>query len=590
MNVCEMNSISDKKWFRTIRTITKGLLHFPDEGNSPAERYKILRRNMIILMLLVTVVPLFFMAIINYYEYRRALKKEIVHPLRVLVSKTKHSFELFLAQRLSTVSFIASAYSFEELANEETLRRIFRVTKQEFRDFVDLGLIDCHGTQVSYVGPYKLLGKNYADQSWFHEVKVRGTYISDVFMGYRKFPHVVIAVQHLTDTGCAWILRATIDTEKFDNLIASMGLDSESDAFLLNRSGIFQTNSKFYGKILEKCPLHIPPVSYETNVVEQEDPQGREIFQASTYFVHPSFILVVVKPRSEVLKSWYTLKSELFFLFLAGILAIFLVVFKLTDILVKRIRDSDEKREAALREIQHTQKLSSIGRLAAGVAHEINNPMAIVNEKAGLMKDIIENIPGFPQREKFLSLVEAILQSVDRCRAVTHRLLGFARRIEVQVEVLDLNDVIEEVLGFLRKEAFHRNIEIELHLPEHLPRIASDRGQLQQVFLNILNNAFAAVEDGGTVSITTWEKDSDTVAVSIRDNGCGMSKETLKHIFEPFFTSKREYGTGLGLPITYGIIKKLGGDIEAQSKEGEGTTFTVYLPKKPKEEQKNEGV
>jgi len=573
--------MSVKRWFKIV---AKGVLNFPEEGKSPAERYKVLRRNMIILMVLVTIVPLFFMAVINYYQYRKALKKEIVHPLSVLVSKTKHSFELFLAERLSTVSFIASAYSFEELADEKTLNRIFRVTKQEFKDFVDLGLIDCNGMQVSYVGPYKLLGKDYADQSWFQEVKVRGTYISDVFMGYRKFPHIAIAVQHLTDTGCAWILRATIDTDKFDSLIASMGLDSESDAFLLNRSGIFQTNSKFYGKALEKCPLHIPPVSYETNVIEQVDPQGREIFQASTYFVHPSFILVVVKPRSEVLKSWYTLKSELFFLFLASILVIFLVVFKLTDILVKRIKDSDEKREAAFREIQHTQKLSSIGRLAAGVAHEINNPMAIINEKAGLMKDVIGHTPNFPQREKFLSLIEAIIQSVDRCRVITHRLLGFARRMEVQIEELNLNDVIEEVLGFLKKEALHRNIEIELHLQEDLPKIASDRGQLQQVFLNILNNAFAAVEDGGRVFITSWEKDLNTVGVSIQDNGCGMSEETLKHIFEPFFTSKREYGTGLGLPITYGIIKKLGGDIEAQSKEGEGTTFTVYLPKKPKEE------
>jgi two-component system NtrC family sensor kinase len=132
----------------------------------------------------------------------------------------------------------------------------------------------------------------------------------------------------------------------------------------------------------------------------------------------------------------------------------------------------------------------------------------------------------------------------------------------------------------LEKEALHRNIELGLHLATDLSRIASDRGQLQQVFLNILNNAFQAVPDSGKVSIASFEKDIDTVGVTVQDNGHGMSEETLKHIFEPFFTTKKDHGTGLGLSITYGLVKKLGGDIDVQSKEGHGTRFTVYLPKK----------
>ncbi len=154
--------------------------------------------------------------------------------------------------------------------------------------------------------------------------------------------------------------------------------------------------------------------------------------------------------------------------------------------------------------------------------------------------------------------------------------------MEIEVENLDLNELMQEVLGFLEREALYRNIEITLNLAKDLPRIDSDRGQLQQVFLNILNNAMAAVEDEGRIAITTWEKDADTVAVSIQDSGCGMSEETLRHIFEPFFTTKKEHGTGLGLSITYGIVKKLGGDIEVQSKEHEGTTFKIFLPKKSK--------
>lgn len=565
-----------QEWFKSFH-----LLDFPEEGESPV-RYRLLRRNMMILMIVITIVPLLFMAIVNYHQYQSTLKDEIVNPLRVLVNKTKHSFELFLAQRLSTVSFIASAYPLEELADENALNRIFRVMRQEFGGFVDLGLIDDKGVQVSYVGPYDLKGKNYEEQSWFHEVRIRGTYISDVFMGYRKFPHIVMAVQRRTDGGSAWILRATIDTEKFNDLIASMQLDPSSDAFLLNKSGVFQTPSKRYGGVLDQFPLVLPPFSSEANVVEEKDPQGREVLIAYTYFLHSPYILAVVKPRGEVLKAWYTLKTELFFLFLFSVVVIFLVVLKLTDVMVRRMRESDEKREAAFREMEHTHKLSSIGRLAAGVAHEINNPLAIINEKAGLMTDLLEYSEDFPEKEKFKALAEVILQSINRCRSITHRLLGFARRMEVQIEVLDLNEVVKETFTFLEKEALYRNLDVRLQLADDLPRIASDRGQLQQVFLNLLNNSFAAVEDGGIITVTTYEKDMDTEAVSIQDNGCGMSEETIKHIFEPFFTTKKGTGTGLGLPITYGIIKKLGGDIEVQSKEDKGTTMTVYLPKKPR--------
>jgi two-component system, NtrC family, sensor kinase len=574
---CRGSEMNVKGWLEKAR-----VWDLPEEGDSP-ERYRVLRRNMITLMILVAVVPLVFMALINYHQYQTALKDEIVNPLRVLVNKTKHSFELFLAERLSTVSFIASAYSFEELANENALNRIFQVMRREIGGFVDLGLIDGTGVQVGYVGPYELTGKDYSEQSWFHELQIRGTYVSDVFMGYRKFPHIVVAVQRRTPAGKPWILRATLDTVKFNDLIASMGLDRSSDAFLINKSGVLQTASKNYGNVLDPFPLALPPVSYEANVIEGKDPQGNHVFMAYTYFVHSPYILVVIKQRGEVLKAWYSLKTELFFIFVTSILLIFLVVFKLMDGLVNRMRMCDEKREAAFREMQHSHKLSSIGRLAAGVAHEINNPMAIINEKAGLMRDLMEFAPQFPEKEKFLSLTNVILQSVQRCRSITHRLLGFARRMEVEVEVLDLNDVIRETLMFLEKEALYKNIDIQLELAEDLPRIASDRGQLQQVFLNLLNNALAAVEEGGVISVTSWEKDMDTDAVTIQDNGCGMTEETLKHIFEPFFTTKGGQGTGLGLPITYGIVKKLGGDIEVHSKEGSGTTVIVFLPKKPRE-------
>ena len=565
-----------KKWFNI-----KESLQMLTDVDSSLDRYRLFQRNIRILMIVLTIVPLIMMALINYHQYQSSLKQEMIDPTKLLVSKTRHSFEFFLNERQSLIKSISYFYSLNDLCDEKTLNHILFTLKKEFIGFVDLGLINgSDGRQICYVGPYKLLGKNYANQDWFQEVTLKGAYISTVFMGYRKFPHIAIAVQRLEENGESWILRTTIDTTMFDNLIAAMGLDAESDAFVLNNKGIFQTDSRLYGKVLEQCPLKIPTGGHATYVVEKTDPSGNDILLAYTHLTYPEYTLVVVKPKSTVLRTWYALKSDLFLVFLAGAILIIIVVFRLTGIMVNRIREADQKREIAFRELQHHHKLSSIGRLAAGVAHEINSPLAIINEKAGLIKDLIQYTPDFEQKEKFSNLLVAILQSVDRCRTITHRLLGFAKRMEVEIESLDLNELLEEVLGFLEKEALYRNIDIGLELAKDLSRIDSDRGQLQQVFLNILNNAMAAVDDEGRILIATWEKDADTVAVSIQDNGCGMSEETCRHIFEPFFTTKREHGTGLGLSITYGIVKKLGGDIEVTSKENEGTTFKVFLPKK----------
>jgi two-component system NtrC family sensor kinase len=252
---------------------------------------------------------------------------------------------------------------------------------------------------------------------------------------------------------------------------------------------------------------------------------------------------------------------------------------RITATVVNWIREAELEREEAIVQTHHTGRLASIGRLAAGVAHEINNPLAIINEKAGLMKDLMLMSDEPPDKEKFLGLIKAISDSVNRCRTITHRLLGFARRMDVQHEEIDLNDTIREVIEFLDKEVLYRNIKLDTHLKEDLPRIVSDKGQLQQVFLNLINNAIDAVPDGGVIAVSTEVKGRDIVRVTIMDNGQGIPKDTIKNIFEPFYTTKgKGKGTGLGLSISYGIIKRLGGDISVESEVGEGSTFYVELP------------
>ncbi len=567
-------------WQKLKRLMPKDLKDFPHYAEGP-ERYNLLRKNFVLIVCASSIIPLLLMAAINYYQYQSALKEEIVKPLSRLITSTKHSLELFLSARESTLRLLIRERSFEELSNQARLNFIFQSLRAEFPEFVDLGLIDSSGLQRSYSGPYELKGKNYRDQDWFQEVQLRGLYVSNVFLGYRKFPHFVIAIKRDTVEGDFYILRATIDTEKFNQLISTIILRPGSDLFLIDREGVLQTPSRSHGNVLEKVSLPVLTMSQEAIITRTKDKHGEHLL-GYAYLRGANFILVLIKEPGEIMAGWFTLKSELLLVLVVSVAVILIVSFRATGLLVDRIREADQKRESYYIEVEHTAKLASLGRLAAGVAHEINNPLAIINEKAGLLKDLVEFSKEYHDREKLKVQVESILRSVNRCREITHRLLGFAKRMDVKVETIYLNELLQEVLGFLEKEAFHRNIKVNFNLAPDLAPIAHDRGQLQQVFLNIINNAFEAVEDGGNITISTKENETEpgVVEVAIADDGRGIHPDDLKHIFDPFYSKGKEQGTGLGLSISYGIVAKCGGDIRVESKLGKGSTFTVVLPQK----------
>ncbi|MEG6503590.1 sensor histidine kinase, partial [Desulfovibrio sp. 1214_IL3152] len=322
---------------------------------------------------------------------------------------------------------------------------------------------------------------------------------------------------------------------------------------------------------------------------------GRKLMVASCALAGTDFILLAVKPEAEAFRSWTALRTELLLVLCGGIALIVLVSHLLMKQLVNRLQASDERRVAVFAQMEHNQKLSSIGRLAAGVAHEVNNPLAVIYEKAGLARDLLSmgKICGESRdSERLNGLLEGIESTVERARGITHRLLGFARRMEANRQSLHIEEVITETLSFLEREAKNRGVTLEMDLAEGLPEIVSDRGQLQQVFLNIVGNALDAVTGSGQagvaadgqgrfVKVRCVPSGPSALEVTVRDNGKGMPQEVLRHIFEPFYSTKKNKGTGLGMFITYGIVRRLGGDIRVESEEGRGSVVRVTLPLVP---------
>jgi two-component system NtrC family sensor kinase len=310
--------------------------------------------------------------------------------------------------------------------------------------------------------------------------------------------------------------------------------------------------------------------------------RGEDFLFATSIVKLKKWILVIREAPTEELTPLLKARFLTTLIILGGVLLIAIGAVFTTRAMMKELTRMERKKAASDEVAMQSSKMAALGKMAAGIAHEINNPLAVIGEKAGWMKDLL-GMEDVAQSENFQELSDAVHKieyHVVRAKTVTHRLLGFARRMEPLTERVNINTVMDESIDFLENEARYRNIDIQTNYAPDLPLVTTDQSQLQQVFLNIINNAIDAIGKDGEININTrTTRKNHEISIEISDNGPGMSKEVLQRIFDPFFTTKEVgKGTGLGLSISYSIIEKLGGRIMVASEEGQGTTFTIYLP------------
>jgi two-component system, NtrC family, sensor kinase len=253
--------------------------------------------------------------------------------------------------------------------------------------------------------------------------------------------------------------------------------------------------------------------------------------------------------------------------------------------LEEKVNERTQELRLAEAEVARGEKLASIGQLAAGIAHELNNPLTGVLTFTHLLR---KKMPDGSQDAEDLDLV---IRETRRCASIIRRLLDFAREKTPEKALVNLNGLIEETVRFVERSAALQQIEIAMDLDADLPPLFVDADLIKQVLMNILVNAQQAIEEHGKIVVESCVKrrrlagtstePGPVVEIAISDNGCGIPKANLQRIFDPFFTSKEVgKGTGLGLSVSYGIVRSHGGEIEVESTEGEGTTFRIYLPAK----------
>jgi signal transduction histidine kinase len=543
----------------------------------------------IFILMTTALLPLIAMTLIYYQLIDTSIDAESLLRTERLTSNARRSVTYFLEERLAALTFTVNEMGYDKLTNPGHLTEVLKNLKLGFGGLTDLSVIADTGTQVTYAGPFNLEGKDYSHQAWFIACQQHNACVSEIFSGYRDVPHIVVAVKSMRKDGRFFVLRATLETERLIQTLSSFKTGEHTDIFLINHEGLLQTPSRFYEGEPNHINIPIPAYSDHTKVLMSQAPNGQPIVVGyafiDTEITSTSFILMVVKQKARMMKVWLDMRSKVNWFLFASAVIIALVTTLISTLMVKKIFHADRQKAKTMAAAEQSCQLASIGQLAAGVAHEINNPLALINETAGYVKDLFLIEEKYQKDTELVEHIDSIIETVDRCGTITRQLLGFARRFDVHTQSVDLGEMVANILSFHKKEAEYRNISIDVDISDTTPHVETDRGKLQQIILNLVTNAFQAIDDGGRLDIQAEVAGPENVRLSIRDNGCGISEENLNKIFEPFFTTKKEgHGTGLGLSITFGLVKKLRGDIEVHSKVGEGTTFVVTLPVQMKKE------
>jgi len=542
---------------------------------------KRLRNKILWSLLLVSMVPLLILSVYFHYQFKTTLETRSKLQLETLASSHRQAVDRFIHDKISALRGVVDSNLINLPPTKSEVEKLLKVLNSLDETILDVGVLDEEGRHVAYSGPFSFLeGKDYSGETWFQSLKDTDSrsYISDVYLGYRDQPHFIIAIE-ANSNNKKWFIRLTVDHQKFQDFVDDVANTKQTHACIVNNQGIYQAVAENIGCVLQTTPMWASMDKDHDGLFETKM-GGESYLVAAQKLTRADWKLVVIQPQSVAYAPINRARVIVVFIMVLGIVATIIASLLATSTLMRRYAYSEANRAELVSQLVQAGKMSTMGEMASGVAHEINNPLAIILSEIGVMEDLLD--PQMSQSfdpEDFRKRLNSIREESNRCRSIIHKLLGFARRNKPTIADCDIRDIIQQTIDMINKELSLENIEIRVDVDERLELIQTDENQLEQVLINLIRNGADAIGKNGAINISAHSS-GDKMSLIVSDTGCGISSDHIEQIFMPFFTTKDVgKGTGLGLSITHGIITALGGTINVTSDIGHGTAFEIVLPK-----------
>ena len=550
----------------------------PGARDTVAPREAFYTRQKYWFALVFTIVSVLPLLVLNYNAsrvYRQSWVERTGRELTLLVADRREIVDNFLTTQEDQLAGFVSVFDPPSLRQGGRLATLLAALSRGGA-ITDVGIIAANGDRLADQGPFanELAGRNYRSAPWFSETMRSGRYVSDVFAGDRKMPHLVVAV---ADPARQWILRATIDLGFFHGLLASANVGPDGDAFIVNRRGEMQTPGR-----LGRAGVSASELARYTALAEGggEALRQGDMIHCAAYLNNGQWLLVLETNVESSLVPYEEARRVDTALIVIASAAIVLVAVLLTDSMLERLARAEGERNLLTNRVAEIEKMALIGRLAASVAHEINNPLQLISDQAGLVGELLDDEQPAQLRNlaDYRQALAKIRTQIGRAATITRRLLGFSHAPDGKVVDTDINQAVEETIALFEHEGRRHRITFVRQFGDGLPPVRCDAAQLQQVVLNVLHNALDAIGDDGSITIAS-RREGGRVIVDFADTGPGLTIEALEHLYDLFFTTKpKGKGTGLGLYVSQDIMTRLGGELVAANRAGGGAVFSLSLP------------
>jgi len=563
------------------------------------KKYEVLKRNFIVLFLFLSLIPLFTVSLISYFSFKNSLHNTISTHLLEIARNKGIALQKWLFERQTDAEVFAQSPTVVESAVAAINQKNNRVTEKKhtftaeqylqlvmnkYDSYDEIFILDKNGQMIITTGKMENIEVN---RDYFRKVINGSTFNTNIFLSpIAQKPTMVIAAP-IRDSKeeIIGVLVERIKLDAINKLMRDIEIGKTGESYLVNKEGYFLTESKFEPGHTLKKKISTKGTQEcrrgKSGVGEYIDYRDKKVLGAYFWIPEMEWSLMVEQDSSEAFQKIQHLKNMIFTISLITILVIISFVRLASGKIVKILKRYDQEFKKQQKQIMRAEKLAAMGQLAAGVAHEINNPLGGISNCLKLISTKI-NKPNpkpkdFKNSIKYLQTSE---QELNRCISIVRNFLSFSKRPTLKPALTNINSVILELVALIEPQAKIQNILISKELSSDLPPIKVDAQQLHQALMNVILNSLEAMIDGGELKICTeYDQRDSTIKIDIIDTGVGIPEENLPHLFEPFFSTKPEgKGTGLGLSIVYEIIDEHNGSIEVESSLKKGTTFTIKLP------------